>query len=52
MRFYIFSSARRFAEEGMLRTNLVYVLNFVWPALFGRPFTRQHKDVRVGSPAP
>jgi glycosyltransferase involved in cell wall biosynthesis len=52
MRFFIFSSARRFATEGMLRTNLVYVLNFVWPVLFGRPFTRQHKDVRIGTPAP
>jgi glycosyltransferase involved in cell wall biosynthesis len=52
MRFYILSSARRFATEGMLRTNLVYVLNFVWPVLFGRPFTRAHKDVRVGKSAP
>lgn len=51
MGFYILSSARRFAKEGMLRTNLVYVLNFVWPVLFGRPFTRSHKDVRVGTAA-
>jgi len=47
MRFFIFSSARRFASEGMFRTNLVYVLNFAWPVLFGRPFTRQHKDIRA-----
>jgi glycosyltransferase involved in cell wall biosynthesis len=47
MRFFIFSSARRFATEGMFRTNLVYVLNFAWPVLFGRPFTRRHKDVRA-----
>jgi GT2 family glycosyltransferase len=52
MRFFIFSSARRFASEGMFRTNLVYVLNFVWPVLFGRPFTRRHKDVRADSPPP
>jgi glycosyltransferase involved in cell wall biosynthesis len=52
MRFYILSSARRFATEGMFRTNLVYVLNFVWPVLFGRPFTRRHKDVRVDPSAP
>jgi glycosyltransferase involved in cell wall biosynthesis len=50
--FVILSSARRFATEGMFRTNLVYVLNFVWPVLFGRPFTRAHKDVRISSPAP
>jgi glycosyltransferase involved in cell wall biosynthesis len=52
MRFFIFSSARRFATEGMFRTNLVYVLNFAWPVLFGRPFTRGHKDVRVDTSAP
>ena len=52
MRFYILSSARRFASEGMLRTNLVYVLNFVWPVLFGRPFTRRHKDVRADTSVP
>lgn len=52
MRFYIFSSARRFATEGMFRTNLVYVLNFAWPVLFGRPFTRRHKDVRIDTSAP
>lgn len=52
MRFYILSSARRFATEGMFRTNLVYVLNFVWPVLFGRPFTRRHKDVRADLSTP
>ena len=52
MRFFIFSSARRFATEGMFRTNLVYVLNFAWPVLFGRPFTRGHKDVRIDTQAP
>jgi glycosyltransferase involved in cell wall biosynthesis len=52
MGFYILSSARRFATEGMFRTNVVYVLNFVWPVLFGRPFTRAHKDVRIGKPTP
>jgi GT2 family glycosyltransferase len=51
-RFYILSSARRFATEGMVRTNLVYVLNFAWPVLFGRPFTRRHKDVRVDTSTP
>jgi glycosyltransferase involved in cell wall biosynthesis len=48
MRFAILSSARRFETEGMLRTNAVYALNFAWPALFGRPFTTRHRDVRAG----
>jgi len=50
MRFVILSSARRFKTEGMFRTNLVYVLNFVWPVLFGRPFTKSHTDVRPTLP--
>jgi glycosyltransferase involved in cell wall biosynthesis len=47
MRFFIYSSARRFSDEGTMRALLVYGINFVWPVLFGRPFTRTHKDVRT-----
>jgi GT2 family glycosyltransferase len=47
MDFCIYSSARRFKQEGILKTNFVYMLNFIWPALFGRPLTRTHKDIRV-----
>ena len=50
MPFTILSSARRFKKEGMFRTNLVYVLNFVWPVLFRRPFTKSHTDVRPTLP--
>ncbi len=46
MGFVILSSARRFKKEGMLRTTFVYSLNFVWPVLFGRPFTTSHTDIR------
>lgn len=49
MRFFILSSARRFSKEGLIRANVVYSLNFVWPVLFGRPFTRSHEDVRIDS---
>lgn len=47
MNFYILTSARRFIDEGFLRTTLVYGLNFIWPALLGRPFSRSHKDIRT-----
>jgi glycosyltransferase involved in cell wall biosynthesis len=50
MRFVIQSSARRFKKEGMFRTTFVYSLNFLWPALFGRPFTTSHTDVRPTLP--
>ncbi len=47
MNFYIYSSSRRFTAEGFVKTNVVYALNFIWPALFGRPFTKRNQDVRV-----
>lgn len=46
MNFYILTSMRRFATEGYFRTNLNYVLNYWWPVLFGRPYTRAYTDVR------
>ena len=45
--FYIYSSARRFYAEGFIRTNARYLINFIWVALFGKPFSHTHKDVRV-----
>lgn len=43
---YILTSARRFVHEGLFRANLVYGLNFLWPVLFKRPFTKTYTDVR------
>ena len=47
MRFFIYTSARRFQKEGIARTFFLYAANFVWPVLFGRPFTITHLDVRT-----
>ena len=52
MRFVIGSSARRFIKEGIVRTNFTYLMNFVWPVVFGRPFTKTHTDVRPDLPTP
>ena len=46
MDFFVRSSARRFENEGILKTNIVYALNFIWPVMFGRPFTKVSQDVR------
>ncbi len=46
MNFYIYSSARRFRAEGIIMTNMRYALNFIWPVLFNRPYTLEHKDIR------
>jgi len=45
-RFYVYSSARRFETEGMFSTNFRYALNYLWPVIFGRPYTVRYKDVR------
>lgn len=40
------SSARRFKKEGVLRMLIRYILNVVWPNLFGQPFTKDYIDIR------
>lgn len=44
--FYVYASARRFETEGILKPNITYALNYLWPVLFGRPFTVKYRDVR------
>ena len=46
MDFYTYASARRFEKEGIWTVNIRYVFNYLWPALFGRPFTKEYRDVR------
>jgi glycosyltransferase involved in cell wall biosynthesis len=41
------SSARRFEAEGLFKTGAIYILNYFWVWLTGRPFTRTHHDVRL-----
>ncbi len=43
---YVFTSARRFYSEGMVRVLGRYVMNFLWDIVFHRPFTKGYKDVR------
>lgn len=46
MDLVVYASARRFEEEGILQANMTYALNYLWPVLFGRPYTSRHQDVR------
>ncbi len=46
MDFVVHASARRFEKEGIFMPNLVYALNYLWPIIFHRPFTREYRDVR------
>ena len=46
-KFYIRTSARRIIDHGLLKTGLIYTLNFLWIVLFNRPFSKSSTDVRV-----
>lgn len=46
MDFFTYSSIRRFAAEGLLKTNATYAINFFWIVFFHRPFSRSYKDIR------
>ena len=45
MGFYINTSARRFQQIGIVRTNALYVANYLWPVIFHRPYTVGHHDI-------
>ncbi len=46
MDFWGLTSARRFVQEGYIKTNMHYVMNYAWPVLFGRPYHREYTDIR------
>lgn len=46
MDFFVHTSIRRFEKEGLIKANIVYGMNFIWPVLFGRPFTKKYRDIR------
>ena len=46
MDFYAYASARRFETEGIWRVNIRYMLNYLWPVFFHRPYTTEYHDVR------
>lgn len=50
MNFFIYTSCRRFLAEGFIKTAVVYGLNFAWEAIFQRPFTKTHRDIRFVTP--
>ncbi len=41
-----FDAARRLAEEGVIKTAGVYVLNFFWVTFRGKPATKKYTDIR------
>jgi glycosyltransferase involved in cell wall biosynthesis len=44
--FFVYASARRFEKEGVFKANIRYAVNYLWPVLFGKPYTVKYQDVR------
>lgn len=42
----VYASGRRIKGEGIVTTSLRYTANYFWVTFFGKPFTRQYKDIR------
>ncbi len=45
--FTIFASGRRMLEQGLWHALYLYIMNYLWTALFRKPFTKKAKDVRI-----
>ena len=43
----IYSSGRRLAREGIIRTGCLYILNYLWVTFSGHPRTRTSTDIRL-----
>lgn len=46
-RLPMYTSGRRLRAEGILTMALKYAMNFWWTLLFGKPYSKQYKDIRV-----
>lgn len=44
--YSVVTSARRFSSQGLFKTCLIYAINFIWPAVFNKPFSTSHRDYR------
>ena len=43
----VMSSGRRLAKEGIMKTGLLYGINYLWTALFKQPLTKKYRDIRI-----
>ena len=46
MKFVMYTSGRRLAGQGMLKTSLLYMSNYVSEAIFHKPTTQKYSDIR------
>jgi len=46
LRLVMYTSARRFAWQGVIRTTYIYLINFISQAIFGKSVVKKYKDFR------
>ncbi len=44
--FFVDSSGRGLAQEGLLRSYWIYGVNYLWGSFFHKPFTHEYRDIR------
>lgn len=45
-KFFVYSSARRLNEEGIIRIGSKYILNYLWVIFFNKPFHTTYRGIR------
>jgi glycosyltransferase involved in cell wall biosynthesis len=46
MNCFIYASGRRLRTEGLARSFFTYALNYLWMAIYHRPYTKHYSDIR------
>ena len=46
MNFFNHTSGRRLLKDGIIKTFLIYGLNFIWEVVFKKPLTKEHENIR------
>jgi glycosyltransferase involved in cell wall biosynthesis len=42
----MYTSGRRLRDEGIFKTGMTYAINYIWPVLFSKPYTKTYRDIR------
>jgi cellulose synthase/poly-beta-1,6-N-acetylglucosamine synthase-like glycosyltransferase len=43
----MYSSGRRYIKQGLIKTGILYSLNFLWITFFKKPFSKTYLDIRL-----
>lgn len=43
----IYASGRRFVKQGILKTGMLYMINYLWETFFKKPLSTSYEDIRL-----